>query len=375
MTWYHRSTTPRGQPRHQLRGSTLRTNTGATALLIAVITALAACAGIIETTSAEEALGLEGTDLRVNARVVDGRVQFALQERVSGASEYADTFSYNEWRERELPTKNKMPPGNAATGWLYSSPIAVAINSGDRVPHRYDARIAAQRLNDGRIEFGLQVRNVAMRQWSEIALPTARFLPAGFDRRQWLHSSQLNLADIVPPVPSGLPVNAEGVVRRADLDGYSFNGQEATLYYGTRVDPIDSSHDTWVVAVAATDDSLYDTIRLQVSCYDGRFGLWFWEDGLPYAASNTHGNRFVAVDYRFDDGDAVRSARWWMDSGSDDSVHPLDDAREFERALRVSNRLAIRISFYDRTMTAIFEGVRGLWRTPVQPNLEYCGRY
>ena len=228
----------------------MRTNKGATALLITTIMALAACAGIIGTTSAEEALGLEGTDLRVNARVVEGRVQFALQERVSGdesvwSADLAAILAYNKWRERHLPDKNKMPPGNEATGWLYSSLIIVAVNNVDgALMPGHEARIAAQRLSDGRIEFGLQVRNVAMRQWSKIALPTARFLPAGFDRQQWLHSSPLNLADIVPPVPSGLPVNAEGVVRRADLDGYSFNGQEATLYYGTRVDPIDDSHYT-----------------------------------------------------------------------------------------------------------------------------------
>lgn len=129
-----------------------------------------------------------------------------------------------------------------------------------------------------------------------------------------------------------------------------------------------------MIAVAATNDDLYDTIRLQVSCHNGNFDVFFWEDGLPYVASNSYDGKFVTVDYRFDDGDAVRSSTWWMNSGSGDAVHPFDP-HAFERALRMSNKLAIRISFYDRTLTAVFESMQGLWRTPVQPNFEYCGQY
>lgn len=324
--------------------------------------------------SAGEPLGLAGTDLRINARSVDGRVQFALQSKVSG-DEHNSTV-YNEWTERRTPAKNKMPSGNEATGWLYSSPLWVFAN-GWTGPYN-EARIAARRLADGRVEFGLQVRNLVMQQWSKIALPSARYLPADFDRARWLNSSPLNLAAIVPPVDNAVPLDARGVVRSADLDGYSWNGQEATLYYGTSTDPIYDEHNTWVVAVAATDDRLYDTIRLQVGCFGGDFGVWLWEESLPYAGSYDT----VSVVYRFDDSNPI-NARWSSHEGSQDSVYPpvgsasvvSVERNEFTHALRMSSKLTIRISFYQKTLTATFDGLQGLWSTPVQRNLEACGRY
>ncbi len=348
-------------------------------LLIAAL--LAALAGSITLAAtggeaeAGDALGLEGTDLRVNARVVEGRVQFAIQERVSGTDKYGLGTVYDDWRERELPAKNKMPSGDEPTNWLYSSPVEISINGNWGMP-AWDARIAARRLADARIEFGLQVRNRAMGQWGSLALPSSRFLPADFDQARWLHSSPLNMASIAPQVPSNVPVNAEGVVRRADLDGYSWNGQEPTLYYGTEVDPLDDGHNTWVVAVAATDDNLYDTLRLQVACYDGSFFISLWESHLPYATDDEYGNKWSSVTYRFDDGEAVTDRWAYSENGNDDSIEPGwgVHADAFERDLRTSNRLVVRARFYSNTVTAIFNGLQGLWSTPVQRNLEYCGR-
>lgn len=170
-------------------------------------------------------------------------------------------------------------------------------------------------------------------------------------------------------MPSGVPIVAEAVLERTDLDGWSYNGNEPSFYYGVRQDPLDDTYDTWVVKVAKTDDDLYDTIRLQISCYAGEFQVFFWEDSLPYQRRDYS----VSVSYRFDDGD-VTTERWSHYSGSDDGILTNDDD-SFAQRMRSANRLVIRAAFYERTLTATFQGVNQMFRTRVQPNIEYCGHY
>ena len=56
--------------------------------------------------------------------------------------------------------------------------------------HQADVRMAAQRLDDGRTEFALQVRRPDGR-WGERILPTSRFLPADPAVGRWIASSSL----------------------------------------------------------------------------------------------------------------------------------------------------------------------------------------
>lgn len=350
--------------------------------LFALIAALAVIASIIavDTAIAGEALGFAGTDLRINARQMeDGRVQFALQQRVSGENQRGFTLVYDKWRDREIPNRSRFPAGEERTAWLYSSPVAISVNR--NMPWNwlgapeFDARIAARRLDDGRIEFGLQVRNFAQLDWSKVHLPESRFMPASLGHSRWLNSSSLTLSSLLPTVPAALPVSRRAVVRHGDLDGWSYNGLEPTLYYGTEVDPLDDGHQTWVIMRAQTDSVLYKTLRLQVSCNDGYFDVWLWEDNLPYVGVDRNGNRFVPVSFRFDGNAVVHSERWYLREGNGDAIAPLDDWRGFGRSLRDADKLVIRVWFRSHTLTATFEGLQAMWNTPVQPNLEYCGRY
>ena len=54
-----------------------------------------------------------------------------------------------------------------------------------------EVRIGAQRLDDGRTEFALQVREES--SWSELVLPRSRFFPTTAGVDDWLNSSALNL--------------------------------------------------------------------------------------------------------------------------------------------------------------------------------------
>jgi len=332
---------------------------GAVALL--VIAALAADA------HAQSATG--DIKARINARPLDdGRIEFAFQlERQADDLMEEERDTQTEWGERRLPRGRNFPSEPSVGNWLSSRPSILV--------GEVETRIRARRHEDGRTEFALQ-QKLDGENWGENILPSGRFLSA--DHRtshidRWLSSSVVVLSTVIVipevVVPPGVPIVAEAVLEHADLDGWTFNGNEPSFYYGVRQDPLDDSYDTWVVKVAKTDDDLYDTLRLQVSCYGGEFEILFWEDGLPYQSSD----RRVRVSYRFDDGE-VTTENWNHYSGSDDGFYPAD-FEAFAKSVSRSNRVVVRATFYSHTITATFTGVSQMFRTRVQPNIEYCGHY
>ena len=316
--------------------------------LFALIAVLAAFASIVgwDTASAQSSAD-DPNSVRITARFVeDGRIEFALLHRSDSPI---------------LPSKRYFPASPSDDRWLYASAQTLTADDGTV----YTVRIAARRLADGRTEFGMQAQRAT--GWSNAHLPTSRFFPANTAVGRWLRSSQILLTEVGDPVPANVPLRTgEIFLRHANLDGYAWNGLEPSLYYGTENDPLDDTLFTWVVARANTDDDLYNTIRLQAACFpSGEYGVQFWEDGLPYDGGDP-----VSVRYRINDGEVVAES-WWA-SRDGDSVFA---SAEFERAIAGADKLVVRMSFYSRTLTATFTGLRAMWNTPVQPNLDYCGRY
>jgi len=307
---------------------------------------------------------------RINARPSDdGRIEFAFQIEAESADlmEEEQSSSSITWGERILPRGRNFPDEPTVGSWLSSVPPVLV---GD-----VETRIRARRLADGRTEFALQQKSDG-ENWGENILPSGRYLSVAhrtshIDR--WLNSSVVTLSTVVVvpavEVPAGVPIVAERVLERAELDGWTYNGSEPSFYYGVRQDPLDDTYDTWVIKVAKTDDDLYDTIKLQVSCYAGEFEVAFWESGLPYQASD----RRVRVSYRFD-SEEIKTESWNHYSGSEDSFYPSDFVA-FAELMRTSDKLVVRATFYSQTITATFEGVSQMFRTRVQPNIDYCGHY
>ena len=328
--------------------------------LFALVAALATIASIIgEGAASAQTDSLDTNRVKIIARLLDGgRIEFALLQARYDRSTQALDWSGNPIK----PSSRYFPASPDGNGWLYASPQALRVGGSIE----YTVRIAARRLADGRTEFGLQPR--VGTGWGSMHLPPSRFFPADVvPGGGWLRSSEINLVDVDDPVPANVPVSATAILRRADLDGYSWNGLEPTLYYGTKTDELDDTLFTWVVARARTDDRLWDTIRLQAGCLDGRHHIWFWEDSLPFVASRD----LVSVRWRIDDGEIV-AERWSESSGNEDTVYPSD---RFKQAVVGADKLVVRMSFYSHTLTATFTGLRAMWNTPVQPNLDYCGRY
>ena len=136
-----------------------------------------------------------GVEMRIVAqRLADGRTEFALQ-----------SLRNDQWGERLFPTQRFFPADAAVDRWLVSTPIAVLSTStaadSSAVLELIELRIAARRLNSGRIEFALQARQ-ANDQWSQRLLATRRFFPAQATVERWLKSSPLRVKLHEPPKPT-----------------------------------------------------------------------------------------------------------------------------------------------------------------------------
>ena len=105
-----------------------------------------------------------------------------------------------------------LPRPGARLAWLVAAlavaavPLAAGLAAVAARGDGVEVRIAARRLDDGRVEFALQER--AADGWSERVLPSRRFFPAD-GRGRWLYSS---------PVSVGAEADAPTVVARV-IDG------------------------------------------------------------------------------------------------------------------------------------------------------------
>ena len=87
------------------------------------------------------------------------------------------------------------------TGWLLAALALLAVIAGGATwaaTHSVEkeVRIAAQRLNDGRVEFALQQRIGG--EWSDRIKPSGRYLPVNAPTDRWLRSTPVTLAVAVP---------------------------------------------------------------------------------------------------------------------------------------------------------------------------------
>ncbi len=132
-------------------------------------------------------------EVRIAARkLAGGRVEFGLQSRQADGS----------WSDRLLPEKRYFPTGTGTGSWLSSSPLTLQ-------SVELEVRIVARGVAGGRVEFGLQSRQVDG-LWGDRLLPEKRYFPIDTGTGRWLLSSSLPL-QLVPQVGAG-PVTEIGPV-------------------------------------------------------------------------------------------------------------------------------------------------------------------
>ncbi len=118
-------------------------------------------------------------EVRIVARKLEsGRIEFGLQQRQTD----------NTWSDRQLPRVRFFPTTAQVDRWLASSPLELTVGQ---------VRIVARKIADGRVEFGLQQRQLD-NTWVERRLPRVRFFPTSARVNRWLASSPLSLTDRPP---------------------------------------------------------------------------------------------------------------------------------------------------------------------------------
>ena len=127
---------------------------------------------------------VEGEVRIVARRLAGGRTEFGLQQRQTDDS----------WGERLLPRVRFFPTDARIERWLSSSPFTATVRTAtaDTATAEVTLRIVARKLDDGRIEFGLQQRQTDD-SWGERLLPRVRFFPTDARIERWLSSSPLTV--------------------------------------------------------------------------------------------------------------------------------------------------------------------------------------
>ena len=89
-------------------------------------------------------------DVRIAARKLStGKIEFALQQQ--GADDV--------WGDPLLPTRRRFPTTARVDHWLQSTPLTITVaESAEDFIEDVQVRIIARKLEDGRVEFGIQQR-------------------------------------------------------------------------------------------------------------------------------------------------------------------------------------------------------------------------
>ena len=300
------------------------------------------------------------------------------------------------------------------------------------------ARINAQPLDDGRIEFAMQVANQATGQWGDRIRPRVRFFPPEPNINSWYSSS--------PPAQIG-EVETRIRVRRLP-DGrteFALQQKEDGANWGEIIAPsgryLSSAHRTshigrWLsstevllatsivapvvvapegVPVLIEDDAvIVDRPHLRASASDPAEYYFYgtvrdlFTDRVgtvvSIATKAMHDDHKTAVlvyrchqagtldayitnaeDRRFvPDGDRVH-VTWRIDGGEVVTEHWYSQttdgsmvwvSQQFQDHLPFADSAAVRFTLQDDSrVTFTLEEIQDIFTTPVQPNLDYCGHY
>ena len=161
--------------------------------------------------AAQDTGGASDAEVRIVARKLEnGRIEFGLQQHQTN----------NTWGDRQLPRVRFFPTTATVDRWLASSPLDLSVG---------DVRIVARKLENGRIEFGLQ-QHQPDDTWGDRQLPRVRFFPTTATVDRWLRSSPV-LVTAAPAAPSSRATASTGEqTDRSSLDArYALDGSTVRL--------------------------------------------------------------------------------------------------------------------------------------------------
>lgn len=232
--------------------------------LLAILGAWLGVAGVPAAVAAQDVADQQAgapdeLDVRIGAqRHDDDRLEFVLQVRLPG----------EPWSERIEPALRFLPPGTEVGRWLVSSVVLVRISDSEGAyadGGGLELRITARPLEDGRVEFGMQLR-LPGGGWSELLLPARRFFPAGTEVGRWLASSSLTVTFDAGTTPAE-PPDSPGEVEEPPADGSGTGDTE------DQPGAVEISED--LLDFDMIDVQTGETVNIR-SIVDGQTPLLFW---------------------------------------------------------------------------------------------------
>ena len=216
----------------------------------------------------------------------------------------------------------------------------VSFSLGQSINSSGEVKIVAQKLDDGRIEFGLE-------QDGERILPRSRFFPADARVGRWLKSSAISIEQSEDPA---------GPSTNRATDPETFGNWE--YFTGENVDG-----ELWGYHLVGTSSSGYSweaPPSLFVRCStSGNAAFYIATSALLF---NDYDTDRIAVSYRLS-GQARQSGSWWSDEEGDSALfasNPVAMARWLRLATSGSDTLHFSATDDYSTYSASFEiaGVR-----------------
>ena len=250
-----------------------------------------------------------------------------------------------------------------------------------------EARINAYKHEDGRIEFGMQLREGD--GWGERILPRGRFLAADVREGRWLSSTPVRLPG--GETPPSLPISTAATVSWEQTIYYIGDGQRRDFTNrGSFSAGIEESYagrifNTWVDLQGRTSHDDITSISLTFFCTPG--GSYRSSDLVGSggyiemwdAASSYDGHEF-AYDYSKGAQFAAQVVDWSPDSQSSPVV--LAEKKWSARSTFIDEDLISELKQYTDLYITLWD-LRGEaflthfpigmgLSTPVQPNIDHC---
>ena len=195
---------------------------------VAILALLAVLSGAVVSTAvaAQEAVDAGDAEIRIVARKLDtDRIEFGLQQRQADDS----------WGTRQLPRVRFFPPTAGINRWLASSPLDLPAG---------EVRIVARKLEDGRVEFGLQQRQ-GDDSWGDRQFPRLRFFPTTAGTNRWLSSSPLTVSASQPADRDTTTTdNDQTAPPPADRDTTTTDDDQYSQFAGDTVE-VTNPHSWW----------------------------------------------------------------------------------------------------------------------------------
>lgn len=256
-----------------------------------------------------------------------------------------------------------------------------------------EARINARQLEDGRIEFAMQVKEGS--SWSDRILPRGRYFPTNTEVGKWLNSTPIAIPGTGGLLES-LPIYSPWMVMY-DNPSLSFCSGYSNCNYAKRDDGGPAQQGNTLISVHGSPlDEQIARAHLAINCvhggyvsdahgswweegyFDGQFQLWTdrnarnwlsvdWSQGIVVLARqySTVDEQQVLREQRFDIRETQDADyRWWKHF-------------DYEWLKQLEGYTDLWVQVRDARGTAVqahFE-IAGLLETPVQLNMEKCGEY